>query len=90
MFYPSGPQHCLSVPLVAPVAVAAGYPSPAQDYFDGRIDLNAHMVKDVTTSETLDPDRPAHPFNDHLPARNRYLGTECIVIFVVVLRLSPD
>ena len=36
--------------LVAPVAVAAGYPSPAQDYFDGRIDLNAHLVKDVTST----------------------------------------
>ncbi|MFK0007764.1 LexA family protein [Paenarthrobacter sp. NPDC090520] len=38
------------VVLVAPVAVAAGYPSPAQDYFDGRIDLNAHLVKDVTST----------------------------------------
>ncbi|MGP0224061.1 LexA family protein [Paenarthrobacter sp. NCHU4564] len=36
--------------LVAPIAVAAGYPSPAQDYFDGRIDLNAHLVKDVTST----------------------------------------
>ncbi|WP_314326136.1 translesion error-prone DNA polymerase V autoproteolytic subunit [Paenarthrobacter ilicis] len=36
--------------LVAPVAVAAGYPSPAQDYFDGRIDLNEHLVKDVTST----------------------------------------
>lgn len=36
--------------LVAPIAVAAGYPSPAQDYFDGRIDLNAHLVNDVTNT----------------------------------------
>jgi DNA polymerase V len=36
--------------LLAPVAVAAGYPSPAQDYFDGRIDLNEHLVKDVTST----------------------------------------
>ncbi|MDI2035950.1 LexA family protein [Paenarthrobacter nitroguajacolicus] len=36
--------------LAAPVAVAAGYPSPAQDYFDGRIDLNEHLVKDVTST----------------------------------------
>jgi len=36
--------------LLAPVAVAAGYPSPAQDYFDGRIDLNAHLIKDVTST----------------------------------------
>ena len=36
--------------LVSPVPVAAGYPSPAQDYFDGRIDLNAHLIKDVTST----------------------------------------
>jgi len=36
--------------LLAPVAVAAGYPSPAQDYFDGRIDLNEHLIKDVTST----------------------------------------
>ncbi|MGO4591024.1 LexA family protein [Paenarthrobacter sp. 2TAF44] len=35
---------------LAPVAVAAGYPSPAQDYFDGRIDLNEHLIKDVTST----------------------------------------
>lgn len=36
--------------LVAPSAVAAGYPSPAQDYFDGRINLNEHLIKDVTST----------------------------------------
>ncbi|KUM39314.1 MAG: translesion error-prone DNA polymerase V autoproteolytic subunit [Arthrobacter sp.] len=36
--------------LVSPVAVAAGYPSPAQDYFEGRLDLNAHLIKDVTST----------------------------------------
>ena len=36
--------------LISPVAVAAGYPSPAQDYFDGRIDLNAHLIKDITST----------------------------------------
>ena len=36
--------------LVSPVAVAAGYPSPAQDYFEGRIDLNAHLIQDVTST----------------------------------------
>ncbi|MDF2051942.1 translesion error-prone DNA polymerase V autoproteolytic subunit [Arthrobacter sp. Cr_A7] len=36
--------------LVSPVAVAAGFPSPAQDYFDGRIDLNAHLIKDITST----------------------------------------
>ncbi|WP_285240293.1 translesion error-prone DNA polymerase V autoproteolytic subunit [Pseudarthrobacter sp. MEB009] len=36
--------------LLSPVPVAAGFPSPAQDYFDGRIDLNAHLIKDVTST----------------------------------------
>lgn len=36
--------------LISPVAVAAGFPSPAQDYFDGRIDLNAHLIKDITST----------------------------------------
>jgi len=36
--------------LISPVAVAAGYPSSAQDYFDGRIDLNEHLIKDVTST----------------------------------------
>ena len=36
--------------LLAPVPVAAGFPSPAQDYFEGRIDLNAHLIKDVTST----------------------------------------
>ena len=36
--------------LLAPVLVAAGYPSPAQDYFDGRINLNDHLIKDVTST----------------------------------------
>lgn len=31
---------------VAPVAVAAGFPSPAQDYFDGEIDLTERLVED--------------------------------------------
>ena len=31
-------------PLLAPVSVAAGYPSPSQDYFDGRINLNDHLI----------------------------------------------
>ncbi|MDJ0315774.1 MULTISPECIES: LexA family protein [Arthrobacter] len=37
-------------PLVSSVLVAAGYPSPAQDYFDGRINLNDHLIKDVTST----------------------------------------
>ncbi|HEX9086128.1 MAG TPA: translesion error-prone DNA polymerase V autoproteolytic subunit [Arthrobacter sp.] len=34
--------------LSSSVAVPAGFPSPAQDYFDGRIDLNKHLIKDIT------------------------------------------
>ncbi|MDJ0459321.1 translesion error-prone DNA polymerase V autoproteolytic subunit [Arthrobacter sp. NQ7] len=36
--------------LASPVPVAAGYPSPAQDYFEGRIDLNEHLIKDVAST----------------------------------------
>jgi DNA polymerase V len=35
-------------PLIAAAAVPAGFPSPAQDYFDGRIDLNKHLIRDIT------------------------------------------
>jgi DNA polymerase V len=31
-------------------AVPAGFPSPAQDYFDGRIDLNKHLIRDITST----------------------------------------
>ena len=31
---------------LAPVAVAAGYPSPAQDYYDGPIDLTEMLIDD--------------------------------------------
>lgn len=42
-------------PLLAPVLVAAGYPSPAQDYYgpdspDGRINLNDMLISDVTST----------------------------------------
>lgn len=38
----------LTGPLYADVAVPAGFPSPAQDYFSGRVDLNKHLIKDIT------------------------------------------
>lgn len=41
------------LPLLAPVSVAAGFPSPAQDYFDGRINLNDHLIKDVTSTYVI-------------------------------------
>jgi DNA polymerase V len=37
-------------PLYSPVAVAAGFPSPSQDYFAGRIDLNKHLINDITST----------------------------------------
>lgn len=37
-------------PMISPVSVPAGFPSPAQDYFTGRVDLNAHLIKDVTST----------------------------------------
>ena len=37
-------------PLYSPVAVPAGFPSPAQDYFSGRVDLNKHLIKDITST----------------------------------------
>jgi DNA polymerase V len=36
--------------LVAGDAVAAGFPSPAQDYFDGSLDLNEHLIRDRTST----------------------------------------
>lgn len=32
--------------MAAPVAVACGFPSPAQDYYDGPIDLTDMLVED--------------------------------------------
>ncbi|MDF9277385.1 translesion error-prone DNA polymerase V autoproteolytic subunit [Arthrobacter sp. EH-1B-1] len=36
--------------LSSPVSIPAGFPSPAQDYYDKGIDLNAHLIKDVTST----------------------------------------
>lgn len=38
----------LQGPLFSPAAVPAGFPSPAQDYFEGRVDLNKHLINDIT------------------------------------------
>lgn len=37
-------------PLYSPIAVAAGFPSPAQDFATERIDLNAHLINDVAST----------------------------------------
>lgn len=37
-------------PLLVGESVACGWPSPSQDYFDGRINLNEHLIKDVTST----------------------------------------
>lgn len=37
-------------PLMVGESVACGWPSPSQDYFDGRINLNEHLIKDVTST----------------------------------------
>lgn len=34
----------------APVAVPAGFPSPAQDYYGGPVDLNEHLIKDPVST----------------------------------------
>lgn len=34
-------------------AVPAGYPSPAQDYFSGTIDLNEHLISDPSSTFLL-------------------------------------
>ncbi|MEH0110665.1 translesion error-prone DNA polymerase V autoproteolytic subunit [Tersicoccus sp. MR15.9] len=39
----------VAIPL-APVAVPAGFPSPAQDYYDGGLDLNEHLIHDRTST----------------------------------------
>lgn len=36
--------------LAAPVAIPAGFPSPAQDYYDGPIDLTAQLIDDELTT----------------------------------------
>lgn len=40
--------------LLAPTeSVHAGFPSPAQDYYDGPLDLNTHLIKDRTSTYVL-------------------------------------
>jgi len=45
---PNGDVGALA--LLALTGVSAGFPSPAQDYYDGPIDLNVHLIKDATST----------------------------------------
>lgn len=38
------------LPLIAVDAVPAGFPSPAQDYYSGPVDLNKHLMTDPTAT----------------------------------------
>lgn len=42
--------HQVAAIPVAHESVAAGFPSPAADYFDGTIDLNEHLIHDKTST----------------------------------------
>ncbi|MDR8020493.1 LexA family protein [Nesterenkonia aerolata] len=44
------PSAAASTVLLAPVAVPCGYPSPAQDYYDGPLDLTSHLIKDSAST----------------------------------------
>lgn len=44
LYRPSEPREAIALPLFSDV-VACGFPSPAQDYVEQRIDLNALLIK---------------------------------------------
>lgn len=43
-------RHPAAGTPVAMDSVAAGFPSPAADYFDGTLDLNEHLIRDKTST----------------------------------------
>lgn len=46
-----GTAGTVTMPLhLAPVSVEAGFPSPAQDYYDGPVDLTRELVKDAAAT----------------------------------------
>jgi len=45
---PDRPDHLL--PQAALEAVPAGFPSPAQGYYSGPVDLNRHLMRDPTAT----------------------------------------
>lgn len=48
LFFPS-PGRGVSIKL-APVTVSAGWPSPAQDYYDEDLDLNSHLIHNPSST----------------------------------------
>lgn len=44
-----GDDHSVKL-QIAETSVAAGYPSPAQDYFLGSINLSEHLIHDTTST----------------------------------------
>lgn len=45
----SGDHPESEIPL-SPSSVPAGFPSPSQDYYDGGIDLNKHLIRDKVST----------------------------------------
>ncbi|MBW1794943.1 MAG: translesion error-prone DNA polymerase V autoproteolytic subunit [Deltaproteobacteria bacterium] len=43
IFYPDRTTQCERPLFMVPVA--AGFPSPAEDYIEGKLDLNKHLIK---------------------------------------------
>lgn len=43
IYYPDSTTKCAKPLFMAPVA--AGFPSPAEDYIEGKLDLNLHLIK---------------------------------------------
>ena len=41
---PVGGHHCCTLPVMAS-RIAAGFPSPADDYVERQIDLNTHLIQ---------------------------------------------
>ena len=68
-------QHTGPVPgvLVAGTSVPAGFPSPAQDYFEGRVDLNKHLLIDRSSTYII------RISGDSMTGAGIYDGDEVIV-----------
>lgn len=75
--------------LMAPVAVPAGYPSPAQDYYDGPLDLTEHLIKDQTATFIVrvsgDSMRDAGIFDGDELIVNRALRPRDMSVVVAIL-----